>query len=212
MSLVDIFNILTLHFDLPQLIETVGYIGLFGIVFAESGLIFAMFLPGESLLFTAGVLSAQGYLNIWILIVIFPIAAILGDTVGYWFGSWIGPSLFSRPDSRFFKQEYLTRTREFYEKHGPRAIVLARFIPIVRTLTPIIAGIAEMKYATFLRYNIIGGVVWGVGVPLIGYFFGQIIPNSERYLFPIVIVIIIVSILPGVYEVYKAHRASKNRA
>lgn len=202
----NFLQLLTLHFDLPSLIQTVGYIGLFGIVFAESGLIFAVFLPGESLLFTAGVLAAQGYLNIWILIAIFPIAAILGDTVGYWFGSWIGPALFSRPNSRFFKQEYLIRTQEFYEKHGPKAIILARFIPVIRTLTPIVAGVAQMRYGVFLRYNIIGGLLWGVGVPLLGYFLGALIPNSERYLLPIVALIIFVSILPGIFEVYKMRK------
>src|SRR5207244_639258 len=147
--------------DLTHIIEVLGYPGIFGIVLAESGLFFGVSLPGGSLLFTAGLLASQGFLNIYILMVTVIVAAVLGDTIGYWFGSWVGPALWRRPDSRFFKKAYLEQTRVFFDKHGSRTILLARFIPIVRTFAPILAGVAQMNYRTFLYYNGLGACLWG---------------------------------------------------
>src|SRR5262245_17902157 len=182
-------------------------IGLFLIVFAESGLLIGFFLPGDSLLFTAGLLASQDKsgLHLPVLLVGCFIAAVLGDQVGYWFGKRVGPSLFRRPDSRIFKQEYVDRTKDFFEKHGPKTILLARFVPVVRTFAPILAGVGEMPYGTFLRFNVIGGFVWAVGVTTAGYVLGSTIPSIDRYLLPIIFVIILLSILPPFLE-WRRHR------
>ena len=174
-----------LHFDPVALIQAFGYLGIFAIIFAESGLFFGFFLPGDSLLFAAGLLASQGVLHIAFLIPIVIVAAILGDNVGYWFGARVGPKIFIRDNSFFFNKKHLERTRNFYIKYGSRAVVIARFVPIVRTFTPILAGVGQMRYQEFLRYNIIGGVLWGAGVPLVGYSLGRVIPNLEHYLTPI---------------------------
>lgn len=192
-----------LHFDLIQLIQTLGYIGLFAIVFAESGLFFGFFFPGDSLLFTAGLLASQGFFNIWILTALVTLAAILGDNIGYWFGTKVGPKIFTREDSFFFHKRHIERTRTFYLKYGAKAIVFARFIPIVRTFTPILAGVGTMPYGVFLRFNVIGGILWGTGVTLLGYFLGAIVPGVERYLLPIVVGIIVISFLPIALEFFK---------
>ena len=195
-----------LHLDLPRLIETAGYIGLFAIIFAESGLFFGFFFPGDSLLFTAGLLASQGIFNIWILTASLALAAILSDNVGYWFGAKVGPALFSREDSFFFHKRHLERTRIFYEKYGPQAILLARFIPIIRTFAPIFAGVGNMRYSLFLAYNIAGGILWSVGCTLLGYFLGRALPQSEGYLLPITLIIVVVSILPLAREWYVSSR------
>ena len=197
------------HIDLIGLIETLGYIGLFGIVFAESGLFFGFFFPGDRLLFTAGLLASQGILDITILTILVTLGAILGDSVGYWFGAKVGPMLFNREDSFFFHKRHVERTRLFYLKHGSRAIVLARFIPIVRTFAPILAGVGTMPYGKFLRYNIVGGILWGTGVTLLGYFLGATIPGIERYLFPIIIIIIVTSFIPIGIDFLKERRKKK---
>ncbi len=181
---------------LTALIQSVGYLGLFAIIFAESGLFFGFFLPGDSLIFTAGLLASQGYLHIGILIPLLTIAAILGDNVGYSFGRAVGPKIFRRPDSLFFNQKYLQAASHFYAERGPTALVLARFMPIIRTFVPIVAGIGAMNYRKFFIYNVIGGVVWTVTLPLLGYFLGQTIPNIDRYLLPIIGLIILTSFLP----------------
>lgn len=198
------------HFDIIQLIQAFGYMGVLGIVFAESGLLLGFFLPGDSLLFAAGLLASQGLLNIWVLIIFIPIAAILGDSFGYWFGSKIGPRIFTRENSFFFHKKHVERTRAFYAKYGNKAIVLSRFIPVVRTFTPILAGVGQMPYKTFLAYNILGGVLWGVGMTLVGYFLGNLIPNIDQYILPIVIVIIIISFSPIVHEVIKHRKGDHN--
>ena len=193
-----------LHFDLMALIKTFGYLGIFTIVFAESGLFFGFFFPGDSLLFTAGLIASQGFLNIWILVPLIILGAILGDNVGYWFGAKVGPKIFTREDSFFFHKRHVERTHNFYLKYGAKAVVLARFIPIVRTFTPILAGVGTMPYGTFLKFNIIGGVFWGAGVTLLSYFLGAIIPGIDRYLLPIVIGIIVASFLPIAFEFFKS--------
>lgn len=193
--------------DLTNLIEILGYPGLFAIIMAESGLFFAVYLPGGSLLFTAGLLASQGFLNIYILLATVIIAAILGDTVGYWFGSWVGPALWRRPDSRFFKKKYLEQTRHFFREHGTRTIFLARFIPIVRTFAPILAGVGEMNYRTFFFYNTLGAFIWGGGFVLGGYFLGAIAPGVKEYLEFFILGIIFVTMIPFFWHVYKAHKA-----
>jgi len=195
--------------DLPEVIRTIGYAGVFSIVFLESGIPFGFFLPGDSLLFTAGLLSALNVFNLFLLIVLVIIAAIAGDSVGYWLGSKFGRHLFQKEDAIFLSKKNLERTEAFYEKHGPKAIILARFVPVVRTFTPILAGVAKMQYATFIRYNIIGAVLWGAGVTTLGYFLGALIPDVDHYLLPIILVIIVVSFLPIVFEVLKEYRAKK---
>jgi len=190
-----IFNL-----DLTILIQTIGYLGIFFIIFAESGLFFGFFLPGDTLLFTAGLLASQGYFNITLLILLVTFAAILGDQIGYLFGMKIGPKIFNRDDSFFFKKRYITDAENFYKKHGKRAIVLARFIPVVRTFIPILAGVGKMHYKTFVLYNIIGGLIWATGITLLGYFLGQQIPNVDTYLIPILLLIVFASMLPTIFS------------
>ncbi len=190
--------------ELEQMVRLIGYTGLFAAVFAETGLFFMFFLPGSSMLFTAGLLASHGFFNVWLLAPLITIAAILGDNAGYWFGSQVGHALYKREDSRFFRKSYLEKTRAFYEKHGVRAIVFARLVPIVRTFAPILAGIAEMRYRTFFIYNVVGGVLWGAGVTFAGYFLGEIFPQIDRYITPIIIAIIIASFIPLIIEWYKS--------
>ncbi len=196
-----------LHIDLAGLIKTLGYLGLFAVIFAESGLFFGFFFPGDSLLFTAGLLASQGFLDIRILAVLMVLGAILGDNVGYWFGAKVGPKIFTREDSFFYHKRHVEKTRNFYLRYGSRAIVLARFIPIVRTFTPILAGVGTMPYGAFLKWNIVGGVLWGAGVTFSGYFLGTIIPGIERYLLPIVAGIIVVSFAPIIIEFIRNKRS-----
>lgn len=196
-----------MHYSLLELIKTAGLLGVLGVVFAESGLFFGFFLPGDSLLFTAGFLASQGFLNIWVLAIGSFVAAVLGDSVGYIFGHKVGPRIFNKPSSRFFKKEYLEKAHQFYQKHGPKTIVFARFMPFIRTFAPIVAGAADMHYATFFTYNLLGGLGWGMGMPLLGYFLGSLIPNIDKYLLPIVAIIIFVSIAPGVFHYLNSRRS-----
>ena len=197
-------------FDLESIITTAGYLGIFGIVFAESGLFIGFFLPGDSLLFTAGVLASQGYLNIMTLVVISFVGAVLGDSFGYYFGTRVGPKIFTREDSLLFHREHINRAQRFYEQHGAITLVLARFMPIIRTFAPILAGVGNMRYSVFLSYNIIGGVLWGIVVPFLGYFLGTAIPSIDRYLWPIIALIIFLSILPGIVNILR-HPESRMR-
>jgi membrane-associated protein len=192
-----------------SLIETIiafGYVAIALAVFAESGFLLGFFLPGESMLFTVGILASQGYFNIWMLVPLTIIAAILGDSFGYWTGKYFGPRLFNKPDSFFFKKEYVTKTEDFYTKYGPKTIIMARFVPIVRTFAPIMAGVGKMPYSTFLRNNIIGGTVWAGGFLLLSYFIGSRIPGIEHYLTPVILGIIFLSLLPIIYEYIQAKR------
>lgn len=195
--------------DLPTLIKLVGYPGLFTIIFLESGVFFGFFLPGASLLFIAGLLASQGYFNPWILIPLVTTAAILGDNVGYWFGNKFGIRLFLRPDSRFFKHEYLSRAKEFFDTYGSRAIFLARFVPIIRTFTPIVAGVASMRYRTFITFNVLGALVWAAGVSTAGYVLGSRFPAVQDYVTYIVLGIITVTFIPIARDIYKRYRAGE---
>jgi membrane-associated protein len=189
--------------DLSHLIQTIGIIGVFAIVFAESGLLIGFFLPGDSLLFTAGFLASQGVFSLPVLLIGCAVCAIVGDSVGYAFGRRVGRRLFLREDSKIFKKKHLMAAEAFYEKHGGKAIVLARFIPIVRTFAPIVAGIGEMDYRRFVSFNIIGGLLWAVGVTVAGYFLGSVIPDVDKYLLPILAVIIVVSVLPTALHIWR---------
>jgi membrane-associated protein len=186
------------------IIKAVGLIGVLGIVFAESGLFFGFFFPGDSLLFTAGFLASQNYLNIAILAFGAFICAILGDSVGYWFGRKVGPRIFNREDSFFFHKKHIERAQNFYDKYGNKTIFLARFVPVVRTFAPIVAGVGQMKYKNFILYNIAGGLVWSLLLIFSGYFLGRIIPGADRYILPIIIAIIIISFLPLFSELMKS--------
>ncbi len=195
------------HFDLESLIRAAGYLGLFGIIFAETGLLIGFFLPGDSLLFTAGFLASQDYLNIWLLVAVCFVAAVTGDAVGYAFGHRVGRRLFQRPESRLFRPEYLRRAEQFFEVHGGKAVILARFMPIVRTFVPIIAGVGAMRYRRFAAFNVIGALLWAVGLPIAGYFLGKSIPNVDRYLLPIILLIIVASIAPTAIHVWRENGA-----
>ncbi len=189
--------------DLGELIRTVGLVGLFLIVFAETGLFLGFFFPGDSLLFVAGLLAAQGLFPLPALIGVLLLAAITGNMTGYWFGKKVGPKLFERDDSLLFRKAHVKKAQSFYEKHGAKTIMLARFVPIVRTFAPIVAGIAEMNYRSFLAYNILGALFWTVGLTLGGYLFGSLITDIDRYLLPVILVIILLSFLPAVWHIWK---------
>lgn len=188
------------HVDLVELLKAVGYVGLFAIVFAESGLLIGFFLPGDSLLFTAGFLASTGFFHVGVLVPLTVVAAITGDAVGYAFGHRVGRKLYERPDSRWFKQHHLRAAEQFYAKHGGKTIVIARFLPIVRTFAPIVAGASNMRYRRFVLFNVLGGLLWGAGVTLSGYLLGSAIPSIDRYLLPVIAVIIIVSVLPSLWH------------
>ncbi|MCX6730201.1 MAG: VTT domain-containing protein [Candidatus Portnoybacteria bacterium] len=193
-------------FDLISFIRTVGYVGLFGIIFAESGLLVGFFLPGDSLLFTAGFLASQGILNIWILMGLTFVAAVAGDSAGYWFGDKVGDKIFTKEESWIFKKDNIRKANEFFEKHGSKTIILARFVPIVRTFVPILAGVGTMRYRRFLIFNIIGGALWTLGVSLLGFFLGKVIPNIDKYLLPIILLIIIISVSPNIIHLIRARK------
>lgn len=194
------------HLNLKEIIMTTGYAGIFGMVFAESGLLFGFFFPGDSLLITAGLLASQGYLNIAILLAGGILAAIGGDSVGYWFGKKTGPKIFKREDSLLFHKKNIIKANEFYEKHGGKTIILARFMPFIRTFAPIVAGIGGMKYSRFLFFNVFGGVFWVSLTVLGGYILGSRIPNIDRYFLVIIAIVILVSASPGLYHFWKEYR------
>lgn len=189
------------HIDILSLVQTFGTLGVLAVVFAESGVFFGFFFPGDSLLFTAGLLASQHFLNAYGLFIFVPIAAILGDNFGYWFGAKVGPKIFSREDSFFFHKHHIERTKEFYAKYGSKAVVIARFVPVVRTFIPVLAGVGQMPYRTFMKFNIIGGILWGVGMLALGFSLGSVVPNIDHYILPIVFVIIFISFIPIIREV-----------
>lgn len=178
------------------IIKAVGIIGIILIVFAETGLFFGFFFPGDSLLFTAGIFASQGFFSIEVLLISCIIAAILGDSVGYWSGKKYGRKLFDRDESFFFKKKHLYDAELFYEKHGKSTIIIARFVPIIRTFAPIVAGIGNMNYYSFISYNIFGGIFWVSLLLLSGYFLGGMIPNPDTYIIPIAFLIIVLSFIP----------------
>ena len=196
-DLLELFHFLR---DPRALVQAAGYVGLTAIIFTETGLLIGFFLPGDSLLVTAGLLASQPEfgLNVWIMGVILSIAAIVGDTVGYHIGKVSGPKIFTREDSLFFHRKHLIRAQEFYEKHGGKTIVIARFMPIVRTFAPVVAGVGNMKYRTFIAYNVFGGIFWVWSMLLTGYFLGRYIPGIDKHIEKIIILVVFLSILPGI--------------
>ncbi len=193
-------------YNVPELIRLVGFYGLIVIVFAETGLLIGFFLPGDSLLVTAGLFAARGDYNIVTLNLVLIVAAIAGDATGYWIGKRTGKALYSRPDSLLFRKEHLRITHEFYEKHGGKTIIFARFIPIVRTFAPVVAGVAEMGYTKFAAFNVIGGIAWVTSCTLGGYLLGSIIPDIESRIHLVVGVVIAVSLIPPVIAWLRARK------
>lgn len=210
MQLVDFILHIDVH--LAEITARYGvwtYVILFLIVFCETGLVVTPLLPGDSLLFAAGAISALGTLDPTLLVLLLIVAAILGDTVNYWVGSWVGPRAFTE-DHRFLKRKYLDRTHDFYERHGGKTIILARFVPIVRTFAPFVAGVGAMTYSKFLAYNVVGAILWvGLFVPL-GYFFGNL-PQVKEHFGLVILGIIVLSVLPMVVEVVRGRRAHRAR-
>ncbi|MBI2033364.1 MAG: DedA family protein [Candidatus Levybacteria bacterium] len=194
----ELFGLLHQYLDVQFLISTFGYPGVFAIVFAETGLMLGFFLPGDSLLITAGIFAAKGYLDVFVLCILLFIAATLGNTVGYFFGHKVGRRLFNREDSVLFHKKHIENAQKFYKDHGGKAIIIARFIPIIRTFAPIVAGIAQMDLKIFMIYNVIGSLLWAVGLTLCGYYLGKFIP--DKYFELIIFFVIIVSLLPAVYH------------
>jgi membrane-associated protein len=183
-------------YNVPELIRFVGFIGIVAIVFAETGLLIGFFLPGDSLLITAGLFAARGDLNIYTLIPSLIVAAVVGDATGYTIGRRTGMALYNRPDSWLFRKEHLEITREYYDHHGGKTIVIARFIPILRTFAPVVAGVAGMSYRNFAAYNILGGVLWITSMTIVGYALGNMVPDIERRIHYVVAVVIALSLLP----------------
>jgi membrane-associated protein len=193
-------------YSLDDLIRWGGYVVLFAIVFTETGLLVGFFLPGDSLLITAGIVAAAGGLNIWWLNVVLIVAAITGDSVGYAIGVRLGPRLFTRPQSLLFNPRHIERTRVFYERHGPKTIVIARFVPIVRTFAPVVAGVGQMEYRRFIFYNVAGGIGWVTSMTWAGYGLGRVIPNLGSYIHLVVGIVIVLSVIPIVIEILKERR------
>ena len=198
-----------LNGNLIDTIKNLGYIGASLMVFTESGLFFGFFFPGDSLLFTAGLLASQGFFNIYVLTSLLLLSAILGDIVGYWFGKKLGNTLLSRKDTFFLRKAHIKKAQLFYEKYGPKAVVLGRFMPVVRTFVPILAGVAKMEYSTFLKYNFLGGFIWVVGLTVAGYVLGRSVENIDTFLLPIILFIVVLSFSPLIFEFLRSRRASK---
>jgi membrane-associated protein len=187
-----------------ELVRWGGYVALVAIVFTETGLLVGFFLPGDSLLITAGLVAAAGGLDIWLLNGLLSVAAIVGDSVGYAIGYRTGPRIFTREESRWFSKKHLVRTREFYERHGGKTIVLARFIPIIRTFAPVVAGVGQMQYRRFLAYNVLGGIGWVASMTWAGYLLGHAIPDIGRYIHVVIVVVVILSVIPIGVEWWRA--------
>lgn len=207
----DLFHLLTDPHALLSAFGSLAYVGLFAVIFAETGLFVGFFLPGDSLLFAAGLFSAlqtEPRLSLPLVIAICIVAAILGSLTGFLFGRRVGRRLYSRPESRFFKVEHLVAAERFYEKHGGKTIVIARFMPFIRTFAPIVAGASTMAIGRFVAYSVIGGVLWGAGLPVAGYLLGKQIPDIDRYLLPILVLIIAVSLLPAIIGTVRANQDS----
>lgn len=196
--------------DPTHLIKSFSYVGIFTIVLLESGFVFGFFLPGDSLLFTAGLLASQHYMNIGGLIIVSIIGAILGNNLGYYTGKKLGPTLFNKEKSALFSPKRVQDAHDFFSKEGPQSLILARFIPAVRTFVPVVIGIAEMPYKTFATFNAIGGALWGLLLPILGYTLGNTVPSIDKYLLPIILLIILISAVPVVLQYRKAKKSGEN--
>ncbi len=206
----SVLDLLHRVYDVEHWIRFGGLIALTLIVFAETGLFAGFFLPGDSLLVTAGLFAATGVLDLWSLIGCLSLAAVAGPVVGYWFGAKTGPRIFTRKDSFFFNRKHLITTQEFFDRHGPFTIVIARFMPIVRTFTPIVAGVGRMDYRRFMVYNLVGSVLWVWGLTLLGYFLGSVIPDVDRYVHVIIVIVVAVSLLPGAIKFVQHRRKARS--
>jgi membrane-associated protein len=191
-------------YDVEGIIRWGGLVMLIAIVFAETGLLIGFFLPGDSLLVTAGIFAAAGHLNIWTLLIALSAAAIIGDQVGYYIGYRTGPRIFRREDSLLFKRAHLMRAHAFYEKHGGKTIIIARFVPIIRTFAPVVAGVAQMDYNRFVSFNVFGGFLWVWGMCLLGYTLGSAIPDIDRHIHIVIAVVVFLSIVPAIVEVVRS--------
>lgn len=192
---------ISMHLLSPESITAGGLLVIAFIVFAESGLLFGFFFPGDTLLLLSGVLASQGKFNLALLLIVISTSATLGGQVGYYLGKKYGPKIFSKKDGVIFKQEYIQKSEKFYENHGGKTIMLARFVPIIRTFAPVVAGVGKMNYKVFTIYNIVGSIVWGVTVTLIGYFFGSRIPNLDQYITMVVVGVVVLSFAPIIYHI-----------
>ena len=201
-----LLDLVTGRYSLDQLIRWGGYALLTGIVFTETGLLVGCFLPGDSLLITAGLVAATGALNIWVINTLLIVAAVVGDSVGYAIGRRLGPKLFTREKSLLFNPKHVERTRRFYERHGAKTIVIARFVPIIRTFAPVLAGVGRMEYRRFLTYNVLGGMGWVTGMTWAGYGLGHAVPNIGRHIHIVVIVVILLSCVPIAVEILRERR------
>ena len=203
-AIIDLFHRLS---NLPELVQWAGLFGLATIVFSETGLLIGVFLPGDSLLVTAGLLAARGYLNVYTLAPVLTLAAICGNSLGYFIGRASGRRIFNRENSLFFNKKHAMRAHEFYERHGRKTIVLAQFMPIIRTFSPVVAGVGGMRFRQFMTFNIIGAFVWIWSMLSIGYFLGSYIPGIDQHIEVVVVIVIFISILPGLIGGYRAKRA-----
>ncbi len=182
--------------DPATIVESAGLLGIFLVLYTESGLLLGFFLPGDTLLFAAGIFASQGLISLPLLIIVASLASILGDNTGYFIGKRMGRKLFERDTAMFFNKKQIDRSERFYKKYGPMTIIVSRFIPIIRTLAPLIAGVANMQYKKFFNFNVIGGILWGVTVPLLGYYLGGLIPDPDKFLLPIIFGVITLSFVP----------------
>ena len=205
-AIADLFHRLN---NLPELVQWAGLFGLAAIIFSETGLLVGVFLPGDSLLVTAGLLSARGYLNVCAMVPLLTVAAICGNSLGYLIGRTTGPRIFNRESSLFFNKKHAIRAHEFYEKHGRKTIVLAQFMPIIRTFAPVVAGVGGMKFRSFITFNIIGAVSWIWSMIGIGYFLGSYIPGIDQHIEIVVVIVVFISMLPGIISWYRAKRAKR---
>ena len=205
-GLSELFNRLR---DVSGLVQAAGYTGMAVIIFAETGLLIGFFLPGDSLLVSAGLLGSQGYIDVWLLGLILSVAAVAGDTVGYAIGKATGHHLFTREDSLLFNRKHLIKAHEFYERHGGKTILIARFMPIIRTFAPVVAGMGEMQYSRFLAYNVVGGVAWVWSMLLLGYSLGRTFPGVAKHIELIILIIVFLSILPAIIARYRARYNTK---
>ena len=208
-TLVDFFHRLS---NLHELVQWAGLFGLAAIIFSETGLLVGVFLPGDSLLVTAGLFAATGYLNVYTLAPVLTIAAICGNSVGYLIGRTSGPRVFNRENSLFFNKKHAIRAHQFYDKHGKKTIVLAQFMPVIRTFAPVTAGVAGMPFRTFISFNVIGAVIWIWSMIGIGYFLGNYIPGIDEHIEIVIVIVVFLSILPGIISALKARRANRYRA
>jgi membrane-associated protein len=207
--ITDLFHRLS---NLPELVQWAGLFGIAAIIFSETGLLVGVFLPGDSLLVTAGLIAARGYLNVYTLVPVLTAAAICGNSVGYFIGYATGPRIFNRENSLFFNKKHAIRAHEFYEKYGRKTIVLAQFMPIIRTFAPVIAGVGGMKFGVFITFNVIGAITWIWSMIGIGYFLGSHIPGIDQHIEIVVITVVFISILPGLISTYRARRARRYAA